>query len=116
MMAFSMVMTAGNPTADQSWVSRPNGSLSPCLALCAFDGSANGMVLWPCVGLRAHQHQSTSWSFSQVMMCVHHPVVWGVRLLATWPNSLIHTGAVLWGTGWGSVSRRYPPFVCSWLL
>jgi len=63
-----MVTTAGYPTSDQSRVSRPYGSGAPQLYWIWL---VPGVQLWPCVGLRAHQHQSTSYSFSQAWRLAH---------------------------------------------
>jgi hypothetical protein len=65
-----------------------------------------GVLLWPCVGLTAHQHQSTSYSASQARRLAHHvpPPPGDDSALALSPNSPSQTGAM------PSV-RIYPPFV-----
>jgi DNA-binding transcriptional LysR family regulator len=109
--------TPGLATPRQSGVSRPHASGSPQFDRCR---RATGMVPLGCVGLSAHQHQSTSFSVIQASKLPHHtaeaawpPWADGVRPklasdLVSLPNSPIHSGAIC------SLSR-YPPLrrICS---
>jgi len=103
MICFRLVTRAGKPIPDQSWVSRPNGSEVP--TACA-TGPPPGVLAWPCVELRAHQHQSMSAWVSQAMMLPHQgcgPWVPGAGGAQTRPNSPIQSGAML-------PVRMNPPF------
>src|SRR6516225_5610047 len=103
MMAFSMVTTAGYRTPDQSGVSRPYDSVAPCWFSTWL---VPGALLWPCVGLRAHQHQSTSYSFSQAWRLAHHvpPPPGADSALALSPNPPNQAGEI-------PVGRVSPPFL-----
>src|SRR5579862_525746 len=97
-----MLITAQDVGLVQSADSRPYGSGCPQLYLTVL---VPGLDPLACVGLSAHQHQSTSSAVSHAEMLAHQlGLPEDGSVFTVFPNSPIQSGAMFW-------LRMYPPAV-----